>query len=143
MNAPHIPSQALQGRAIDHLGIAVADVEEASLPYRLLGLPVEGEDELIASQKVRVRVFRAGEVLLELLEPTHPESPIARSITKRGPGLHHVAFRSADLEGDVAALLEEGAAFIDPKPQPGRAGSRVVFLHPKWSNGVLIELVSH
>ena len=143
MNVPHTPSQTLQGRAIDHLGIAVENLEEASLPYRLLGLPVEGEDELIASQNVRVRMFRAGEVLVELLEPTHPKSPIARSLEKRGPGLHHVAFRSANLEGDVAALVKEGAVFIDPEPRLGRAGSRVVFLHPKWSHGVLIELVSH
>ena len=140
MNIPH---KTLQGRAIDHLGVAVKNLEEASLPYRLLGLSLEGEDELIASQGVRVRAFRAGEVLVELLEPTHPEGPIARSIEKRGPGLHHVAFRSADLAGDVAALVKEGAVFIAPEPRPGRAGSQVVFLHPKWSNGVLIELVSH
>ncbi len=138
-----VSPQTLRGRAVDHLGVAVENLEEASAPYRLLGLPLEGEDEVLASQGVRVRVFRAGEALLELLEPTHPESPIARSLKKRGPGLHHVAFRSADLEGDVAALLKEGAAFIDPEPRLGRAGSRVVFLHPKWSNGVLIELVSH
>ena len=143
MNVPHAPGRALRGRAIDHLGIAVENLEEASLPYRLLGLPLEDEDEFIASQGVRVRVFRAGEVLLELLEPTHIDSPIARSLEKRGPGLHHVAFRSADLEGDIAALVKEGAVFIDPEPRPGRAGSRVVFLHPKWSHGVLIELVSH
>ena len=140
MNASH---KTLQGRAIDHLGVAVKNLEEASAPYRLLGLFLEGEDEFIESQGVRVRAFRAGEVLIELLEPTRSESPIARSIEKRGPGLHHVAFRSADLAGDVAALLEEGATFIDPEPRPGRAGSRVVFLHPKWSKGVLIELVSH
>ena len=133
----------VQGLPIDHLGIAVKDLEEASLPYQLLGLPVEGEDEFIASQEVKVRAFRAQGSLLELLEPTSPESPIAKFTEKRGAGLHHVAFGVEDLDVEIARLITEGAHFISEEPRAGRAHTRVVFLHPKWANGVLIELVEH
>ncbi len=128
---------------IDHLGIAVRDLDEASQPYRLLGLVQLAEDEVIDSQAVRLRAFRAGDSLIELLQATSPASPIARFVEARGPGLHHVAFRVEVLEAEVARLLSAGANFIDPIPRAGRAGSRVVFLHPKWSQGVLIELVEH
>ena len=134
---------ALQGLPIDHLGIAVKDLDEASLPYRLLGLPVEGEDEFIESQAVKVRALRAQGSLLELLEPTSPQSPIAKFIEKRGAGLHHVALRVDDLDAEIKRLTEEGARFISSEPRAGRAHTRVVFLHPKWANGVLIELVEH
>ena len=133
----------LQGLPIDHLGIAVTDLEEASLPYQLLGLPVEGEDEVVEAQGVKVRAFGAQGSLLELLEPTAPESPIAKFIGKRGPGLHHVALRVEDLDVEIARLITEGAPFINEEPRMGRAHTRVVFLHPKWANGVLIELVEH
>ena len=133
----------LQGLAVDHLGIAVNNLEEASQPYRLLSLPQVGADELVASQHVKVRALQAGESLLELLEPTSPESPIANFLEKRGPGLHHVALRVEAIELEVARLKEVGAQFINETPRPGRAGTRVVFLHPKWTKGVLIELVEH
>lgn len=133
----------LLGYAVDHLGIAVTDLETASEPYRLLGLEPEGEDELIASQHVKVRAFRAGESLLELLAPTHPDSPIAKFLAKRGPGLHHLALRVARLEPEIARLSGLGARFIDTEPRAGRAGTRVAFLHPQWAGGVLLELVEH
>jgi methylmalonyl-CoA/ethylmalonyl-CoA epimerase len=134
---------ALGHLALDHVGIAVRDLEAASLVYRRLGLTPEGDDEVIVSQAVRVRAFRVGESLLELLEPTAPESPIAVFIEKRGPGLHHLAVRVLNLEAEIIRLKGEGARFIDETPRAGRAGSRVVFLHPKWGEGVLVELVAH
>ena len=133
----------LRGLPIDHLGIAVKDLDEASLPYRLLGLPAEGEDEWVESQEVKVRALRAQGSLLELLEPTSPQSPVAKFIEKRGAGLHHVALRVDDLDAEIERLTEEGARFISSEPRAGRARTRVVFLHPKWANGVLIELVEH
>ena len=133
----------MRGLPVDHLGVAVRNLEEASLPYRLLGLPTEGEDEHVESQRVRVRALRAQGSLVELLEPTSPESPIARFIEKRGEGLHHVAFRVDDLDAEIERLSAEGARFISTEPRPGRAHTRVVFLHPKWAGGVLIELVEH
>ena len=133
----------LSGLPLDHIGIAVHSLDKASAPYALLGLPQVEADEVVASQHVRVRALRMGEGLLELLEPTSPESPIARFLEKRGPGLHHVALRVADLSTEIARLTESGAHFIDPAPRPGRSNTRVVFLHPKWAGGVLLELVEH
>lgn len=139
MNLP----EPLAGWPLDHLGIAVADLEAASAAYRQLGLPQLGADEEVVAQRVRVRAFRAGESLLELLEPTADESPVAAFLARRGPGLHHLALRVSALEPEVARLQGLGARFIDPGPRPGRAGTRVVFLHPKWTGGVLLELVEH
>lgn len=128
---------------IDHLGIAVRNLDEASAPYRLLGIEQIGEDEVVASQYVKVRALKVGESLLELLEPTSPDSPIATFIEKRGEGLHHVAFRVQNLEAEIQRLLKEDAQFINTEPRAGRAGTSVVFLHPKWAKGVLVELVEH
>jgi methylmalonyl-CoA/ethylmalonyl-CoA epimerase len=128
---------------IDHIGIAVSDLEAASLPYKTLGFAVIGDDELIESQQVKVRTFQAGDSLLELLEPTSPESPIAGFLAKRGQGMHHVAFRVENLEAEIARLELEGAQFISSIPRAGRAGARVVFLKPSWGQGILMELVEH
>jgi methylmalonyl-CoA/ethylmalonyl-CoA epimerase len=136
------PPEALRGKPIDHIGIAVRDLKEAGLVYETLGLSAQGEDETIASQAVRVRAYRAGDSLLELLEPT-AEGPVAKFLERRGPGLHHLALRVKDLDAEIIRLKALGAPFISETPRPGRAGSRVVFLHPKWSQGVLIELVEH
>ena len=140
---PPLAHLAIDDLAIDHVGVAVRDLDEASRPYRLLGLAQLGADEEIPGQRVRVRAFGLGESLLELLEPTHPGSPIAAFLDKRGPGLHHLALRVADLEAEIARLQALGAVFISPEPRPGRAGTRVVFLHPKWAGGVLLELLEH
>jgi methylmalonyl-CoA/ethylmalonyl-CoA epimerase len=128
---------------IDHLGIAVENLEQATTPYHMIGLLVVGADEIIESQQVKVRAIQTGESLLELLEPTSADSPIAVFLQKRGPGLHHVAFRVVNLESEIARLKQEGAVFISDVPRAGRAGTKVVFLHPKWAKGVLIELVEH
>lgn len=131
------------GLTIDHLGIAVRNLDEATAPYLLLGLVQIVEDEIIASQNVKVRALKVGESLLELLEPTSPESPIAVFLDKKGEGLHHVAFRVENLEAEIARLVKENAHFISTEPRAGRAGTRVVFLHTKWAKGVLVELVEH
>jgi methylmalonyl-CoA/ethylmalonyl-CoA epimerase len=128
---------------IDHLGIATTDLDLGSAPYLALGLEQTGADEEIASQRVLVRAFQTGSSLIELLAPTAPDSPIANFLEKRGAGLHHLAFRVQNLEAEVARLQAKGADFLNPKPRAGRAGSRVVFLHPKWGAGTLIELVEH
>lgn len=128
---------------IDHIGIAVKDLEIASLPYQSLGFAVVGHDEFIESQQVKVRTFQAGESLLELLFPTSSESPIAGFLAKRGQGTHHIAFRVENLEAEIARLEQTGAQFISNLPRAGRAGTRVVFLKPSWGQGVLIELVEH
>jgi methylmalonyl-CoA/ethylmalonyl-CoA epimerase len=128
---------------IDHIGIAVPDLEAGSAVYIAIGLTALEPDEEVASQKVMVRAFQAGSSLIELLAPTAPDSPIAVFLEKRGPGLHHVALRVDGLEAEIERLEALGAVFINREPRPGRAGTRVVFLHPKWSGGVLIELVEH
>jgi methylmalonyl-CoA/ethylmalonyl-CoA epimerase len=138
-----IMQENFNGLKIDHLGIAVRNLDEATVPYQLLGIKQVGEDEVIASQHVKVRALQVGESLLELLEPTSPESPVASFIEKRGEGFHHVAFRVENLEAEIERLLKENAQFISTEPRAGRAGTRVVFLHPKWAKGVLVELVEH
>ena len=139
--ASNLPN-SLQGLALDHLGIAVADVQSASLPYKALGFVQVGEDEVVAHQHVKVRVLRAGESLLELLEPTSPQSAIATFLDKRGPGLHHTAFRVTNLDAQIERLQRQHAQFIG-EPGAGRHGTRVIFLHPKWTGGVLVELVEN
>ncbi|GGM35699.1 methylmalonyl-CoA epimerase [Deinococcus arenae] len=128
---------------LDHVAVATPDLEAGSAPYVALGLSPEGPDEEVEGQGVRVRAFQVGETLIELLMPTREDSPIAGFLTRRGPGLHHTAYRVADLEAEMARLRAQGARFLSDTPAPGRAGSRVAFLHPKWGEGTLIELVEH
>ncbi|CAM4323046.1 methylmalonyl-CoA epimerase, partial [Deinococcus marmoris] len=128
---------------LDHVAVATPDLDTASVPYLALGLHPEGPDEEVETQGVRVRAFQVGETLIELLMPTRPDSPIAAYLEKRGPGLHHTAYRVADLDAEMARLRGEGARFLSDAPTPGRAGTRVAFLHPKWGAGTLIELVEH
>ena len=128
---------------IDHIGIATSDLEAASAPYTAIGLEPLLPDEDVMSQAVRVRAFQAGASLIELLMPLDASSPIQSFVEKRGAGLHHLALRVDHLETEVKRLQALGAVFISPVPRVGRAGTRVVFLHPKWCGGVLIELVEH
>ena len=132
----------LTGLPLDHLAVAVTDLESASLPYKLLGLTQIGEDELVAEQRVRVRMLRAGESLVELLEPTSPNSAIAKFLDKHGAGLHHVAFRVENLASEIKRLTAQQAQFAG-ETGTGREGTKVIFLHPKWTGGVLVELVQH
>ena len=130
------------GLPLDHLGIAVRDLEAASKTYELLGLVREGADEEVTGEGVRVRLLRGGESWVELLEPLTPESPLQGFLEKRGPGMHHAAFRTLDLEADIERLSARGAELIGT-PHSGRHGTRVIFLHPSWTGGVLVELVEY
>lgn len=126
--------------AIDHLGIAVKSLDEAVPLYETaLGLKCLGREE-VASQKVRTAFFDAGGVHLELLEPTSPESPIAKFLAERGEGIHHLAFRTDNLEGQLRQAAGAGVRLIHEQPFEGAAGKLVAFLHPKSTHGVLTEL---
>jgi methylmalonyl-CoA/ethylmalonyl-CoA epimerase len=92
---------------------------------------------------VHVRTLRAGDVLIELLAPVSDQGAVARFLSKRGPGLHHLAFRVADLDAEIVRLQGEGVPLIDATPRPGIHGTRVVFIHPRFADGVLVELVEH
>ena len=123
---------------IDHLGIAVPDLEVALGTYRALGFEVESVHE-VPTEKVRAAFLPVGESRLELLEPTEPGSVIARFLEKRS-GLHHVCLLVEDIDAALAELKARGVPLIDERPRPGAGGSRVAFLHPRAANGVLLEL---
>jgi methylmalonyl-CoA/ethylmalonyl-CoA epimerase len=124
---------------IDHLGVAVASIDEALPVYRALGLEVAHREE-VPTQKVRTAFLPAGDSRIELLEPTAPDSPIARFLEKRGGGIHHVCFAVEDIEATLATLAGQGFRLIHREPVPGADGRRVAFLHPGSGQGVLIEL---
>ena len=127
-------------KKISHIGIAVASIEEAAPFYRdVLGMEFEGT-EVVAEQKVKVAFFAVGESRIELLEPTAEDSPVAKFLAKNGPGVHHVAYEVADLEQRLAALKTEGVRLIDEAPRTGAHNTRIAFMHPKASGGVLTEL---
>jgi LAO/AO transport system kinase len=128
------------GARLDHVGIAVSDVNAALAFYRdALGLEVEAPED-VASQRVRAHFIPAGEAALELLEATAPDSPIAKFVEKRGPGLHHITLRVGDIRAALARLKERGVRLIDEEPRPGAHGSLVAFIHPSAAHGVLVEL---
>jgi methylmalonyl-CoA epimerase len=125
---------------LDHVGIAVSDLP-ASLAFfkDVLGLHVESSEE-VASQRVRATFLQTGQSSLELLEATAPDSPIARFLDKRGPGLHHVALRVDDIHAALDHLRARGVRLIDEQPRPGAEHALVAFIHPSSANGVLVEL---
>src|SRR5215467_9527751 len=115
---------------LDHVGIAIGDLPAALAFYRdVLGLEVEVSEE-VASQRVRAHFLPAGDPKLELLEATTPDSTIAKYVEKRGPGLHHVAFRVDDINAALAHLKARGVRLIDERPRPGAEGALVAFAHP-------------
>jgi methylmalonyl-CoA/ethylmalonyl-CoA epimerase len=133
---------------IDHIGIAVTSLAEALAFYRdVLGLEVEAPEE-VPSQRVRAQFLHAGEagegsppgVTLELLEATADDSPIAKYVARRGPGLHHVALRVPDIVAALAQMKALGVRLIDEAPRIGAHGALVAFIHPSSTHGVLIEL---
>lgn len=125
---------------IDHIGIAVKDLEAASGIYeRLLGKPAY-KTEIVASEKVETAFFETGESKVELLGATDEESVIAKYITKKGEGIHHIAFEVADIRSAITRLKQEGFDFIAEEPKPGADNKLICFLHPKKTTGVLIEL---
>lgn len=124
---------------IDHLGIAVRSLDEAVPFYeRALGLKCDHREE-VPAQKVRTAFFAIGEVHLELLEPTSPESPVARFLERNGEGLHHVAYASSDLGGQLAQAAAAGCRLLNERPVEGAGDKLVAFLHPKSTHGVLTE----
>jgi methylmalonyl-CoA/ethylmalonyl-CoA epimerase len=128
---------------LDHIGIAVKDLGAALAFYRdALGLEIEAPEE-VASQKVRAHFIPVGESSLELLEATAPDSPIARYLEKRGPGIHHITLRVDDIHAALARLKERGVKLIDESPRPGAEGALVAFIHPSAAHGVLVELKQH
>jgi methylmalonyl-CoA/ethylmalonyl-CoA epimerase len=125
---------------LDHIGIAVGDLAQALAFYRdALGLEVEPPEE-VASQRVRAHFVPVGEATLELLEPTSPDSPIAKFIEKRGPGVHHVTLRVDDIREALARLTARGVRLIDTSPREGAEGALIAFVHPASTHGVLVEL---
>ena len=125
---------------LDHVGIAVANLADALAFYGdALGLEIE-TPEVVASQRVRVHFVPVGESGLELLEATADDSPIAKYVAKRGPGLHHITLRVEDIGAALARLKERGVRLIDEAPRAGAHGSLVAFIHPSSAHGVLVEL---
>ncbi len=132
--------QTMRTARIAHIGIAVRNLDEAlSLYHDTLGLPLQGR-ETVESDRVTVAFLPVGDTQVELLEATDPESPVARFIEKRGEGVHHVAFQVDDVEEALRAFRERGFRLIDETPRTGAGGARVAFVHPRSTNGVLIEL---
>jgi methylmalonyl-CoA/ethylmalonyl-CoA epimerase len=126
---------------IDHIGIATRGIDEASRFWREnLGLELL-ETEEVTEQKVRVAMLPIGESRIELLEATSPDSPIARFVEKRGPGIHHLAVRVNDIYAALEQLKLRGARLIDSEPRKGANGCLVAFVHPSSAGGVLLELV--
>jgi methylmalonyl-CoA/ethylmalonyl-CoA epimerase len=125
---------------IDHLGIAVKSIGAGKAFWSdILGLPFEGT-ETVLEQKVTTAFFPVGESEVELLESTADDGPVAKYIEKRGEGIQHVAFRVENIEAALDFLKEKGVALIDQTPRKGAGGAKIAFLHPKATNGVLVEL---
>jgi methylmalonyl-CoA/ethylmalonyl-CoA epimerase len=126
---------------IYHLGYAVEDIEAASRYYRENFGAEPTEPEVIEEQGVVATMFRVGESMIELVQPTRPDSPVGRFIERRGEGVHHVAYEVEDLDTALAELQNNGVEIIDEKVREGVGGTRVAFVHPKSAFGVLTELV--
>ena len=125
---------------INHIGIAGKNLENAIPFYRdQLGMAFEGTEE-VSEQRVRVAFLRVGESRIELLEPTSTDSPVAKFLEKNGEGIHHLAYEVADIEQSLKELEAQGVRLVDKEPRNGAHGSRIAFLHPKASGGVLTEI---
>lgn len=127
-------------KKISHIGIAVKDLDDAVRFYReALQLEVEGIEE-VKDQRVKIAFIPVGESRIELLESTDPEGPIAKFIAKRGEGIHHLAFEVDGIEGALQELKGSGVRLIDEKPRVGAHKTKIAFLHPRSTRGVLLEL---
>ena len=124
---------------IDHIGIAVKNLEESARLYEMLGIQSTGS-EVVAEQKVKVSFFPVGDSEIELLESTSPDGPIARYIEKNGEGIQHLALRVDNIEAALEELKANGIHLIDEKPRYGAGGAKIAFVHPKSTGGILLEL---
>ncbi len=125
---------------VAHIGIAIEQLDDAAKAFTtLLGFEAE-EIEEVAEQKVNTAIYKAGGTGLELLEATAPDSPIAKYIAKKGPGIHHICLIVDDLEADLKRLTDAGIRLIDETPRIGAGGKKIAFVHPKSTAGILIEL---
>ena len=139
MSAPEAVARVARG--LHHVAIVVASIDEARTTYvDLMGMTC-GEVEHVADQKVNVLVCWAGEQRIELVEPAADDSPVTGFLAKRGGGLHHLAYRVDDVAAAIATLEAGGVRMIDSAPRPGAHGTRIAFVHPKSTGGVLTELV--
>jgi methylmalonyl-CoA/ethylmalonyl-CoA epimerase len=127
-------------KKIEHIGIAVKDLEISNVLFeKLLGIPAY-KFEKVESEGVMTSFFKTGPNKIELLAATNPESPIAKFLDKKGEGIHHIAFEVEDIQFEIARLKKEGFVVLNEEPKKGADNKWVVFLHPKTTNGVLIEL---
>lgn len=127
-------------KRLSHVAIAVPNVDEAARFYvEKLGLGMTGR-ETVPGRKVTVGFIQIGETRLELVQPDSPDSPIAKFLEQRGPGLQHICLEVEDIEAEFKRLTEAGVRMVDKSPQPGAHGTRVCFIHPSATGGVLIEL---
>jgi len=128
---------------IDHIGIASKSIDQVA-PFwnAILGLPIEGR-ETVEEQKSTTAFLPVGESEIEILESTAPDGPIAKFIESRGEGIHHVSLRVDNIERALKELKEKGIRLIDEKPREGAGGGKIAFIHPKSTNGVLVELSEH
>lgn len=128
---------------IDHIGIAVKSIDEAAKVYQqAMGLEVSGYDK-VDDQGVRLAMLPIGESRIELLEPIQPDSPIEKFIAKRGEGIHHIAVRVDNIQLALERLKASGVRLIDSAPRVGAHNTRIAFVHPASTHGVLLELVEH
>jgi len=127
-------------KKIDHIAIAVQNMEEGIKRYRdVLGLEFHGT-EVVPGQKVIVAFFRAGDINIELTAPTEEDSPMAKSINKRGPGIHHIAFEVDDIEAQIKEFQEKGVQMVHEEGKAGADNAKIAFAHPDSFFGVLVEL---
>jgi methylmalonyl-CoA/ethylmalonyl-CoA epimerase len=127
-------------KKIDHIGIAVKDIDETAKFYRdMMGMKFLGIEE-VADQKVKVAFFEIGETHIELVCPTSPESAVAKHLEKKGEGIHHICYATDDIVAELQRLKDEGARLVDEVPRTGAHGAKIAFIHPKTSKGVLTEL---
>lgn len=126
---------------VDHIGIAVRDIEASILELKKLGPIVRGEREDVPVNKVQAVMVSMGDVPIEYIEATSDDSTVAKFIEKRGEGVHHIAYRVVDIDAALKTCEEQGFRLLDKVPRTGYADSRVAFLHPKSTGGVLTELV--
>ena len=125
---------------IEHIGIAVNNLSDAVPLFEKLLNTSCYKTESVESEKVNTAFFKKGESKIELLESTNPDGPIAKFLEKKGEGIHHIAFEVANIEEEIARLQLEGFVLINDKPQPGADNKLICFLHPKNTNGILVEL---